>query len=191
MNWIEELKCYTPQDDREKADRASALFASEQLGDISTRDNPLIHLTASAFIVNSTRDKTLMIYHNIYDSWSWTGGHADGEENLLCTAVREAKEETGIEKLKPLFPSMVSFDILTVKGHIKNGQHVSAHLHANAAYLFEADDTQPVFPKPDENSAAGWLPIRLLSKYVTEKEMLFYYEKLIRRIPRTDCSQTS
>ena len=38
-----------------------------------------------------------MVYHNIYDSWSWIGGHADGEEDLASVALRELKEETGIE----------------------------------------------------------------------------------------------
>ena len=38
--------------------------------------------TASAWVVNPARNKVLMIYHNIYNSWSWTGGHADGETDL-------------------------------------------------------------------------------------------------------------
>ena len=38
-----------------------------------------------------------MVYHNIYDSWSWLGGHADGETDLLAVALREVKEETGLD----------------------------------------------------------------------------------------------
>ena len=34
-----------------------------------------------------------MVYHNIYNSWSWLGGHADGETDLLAVALREVKEE--------------------------------------------------------------------------------------------------
>ena len=41
-----------------------------------------------------------MIYHNIYDSWSWVGGHADQEENLIEVAMRELQEETGVQHAK-------------------------------------------------------------------------------------------
>ena len=34
-----------------------------------------------------------MIYHNIYNSWAWTGGHADGNENLVEVALKEAEEQ--------------------------------------------------------------------------------------------------
>ena len=37
-----------------------------------------------------------MVYHNIYHSWSWLGGHADGETDLLSVAIREVKEEAGV-----------------------------------------------------------------------------------------------
>lgn len=54
-------------------------------------------LPGSARVVNRERDKVLMLYHNIYHSWSWLGGHADGETDLLSVALREVKEEAGIE----------------------------------------------------------------------------------------------
>lgn len=38
-----------------------------------------------------------MIYHKIYNSWAWTGGHSDGDNDLLHVAMKEAKEETGIK----------------------------------------------------------------------------------------------
>ena len=59
-------------------------------------------MTASGFIVNEARNKTLMVHHNIYNSWSWTGGHADGDSDLLAVALREAREETGIVNVTPL-----------------------------------------------------------------------------------------
>ena len=30
-------------------------------------------MTASAWVVNPGRTKVLMVYHNIYKSWSWLG----------------------------------------------------------------------------------------------------------------------
>lgn len=58
-----------------------------------SRTNAVAHLTASSWNVNHSRTKLLMIYHNIYDSCSWTGGHADGERNLLKVAQAEADDK--------------------------------------------------------------------------------------------------
>lgn len=60
------------------------------------------HFSASVWTVNKERTKTLMVYHNIYNSWSWIGGHADGEEDLCAVAMRELTEETGLRNGKLL-----------------------------------------------------------------------------------------
>lgn len=62
-----------------------------------------------------------MIYHNIYNSWSWTGGHADGETDLLAVALREVTEETGLQTLRPVSRELFSVEILTVDGHENEG----------------------------------------------------------------------
>ena len=67
-----------------------------QFGDLFTRENELAHFTASAWVVTPDRKKALMAYHNLYNSWAWLGGHADGERNLLSVAVREVCEESGL-----------------------------------------------------------------------------------------------
>ena len=97
-----------------------------------------------------------MVYHHIYDSWSWLGGHADGETDLLAVAVREVKEEAGISEVHPLTEEIFSLESLTVDGHVKNGGYVSSHLHLNITYLLEADSEEAVSIKEDENSGVGW-----------------------------------
>ena len=88
-------------------------------GNILTRENEFAHFTSSGFILNENKDKVLMIYHNLYNSWAWTGGHADGEEDLLKVAIKEAKEETGVVNIQPLSTQIMSLDILPVWGHMK------------------------------------------------------------------------
>ena len=100
MNYIEELQGYRPQNVQEEADRETILAYIRAFPDtVLTRENIFGHITASSMIFNEAGDKVLMIYHNIFRSWSWTGGHADGDTDMYRTALREAREETGIRTL--------------------------------------------------------------------------------------------
>ncbi len=153
---ITELRAYRPRNEQEAADRDEIIRQIERCPDIFTRENRNAHMTASAWIVNRERTKVLMVYHNIYDSWSWVGGHADGETDLLSVALREAKEETGLTCVTPVSEQIYSVEILTVDGHVKRGNYVSSHLHMNVTYLLEADENEPLRGKPDENKGVSW-----------------------------------
>ena len=153
---IEELRNYHPWNEQEAMDRDEIIRQISLFPDIFTRENHAAHMTASAWIVNRSRTKVLMVYHNLYDSWSWVGGHCDGETDLLATAIRETKEETGVRTVRPLSRDIFSLEILTVDGHEKRGKYVSSHLHLNLTFLLEADETEPLIRKEDENKAVAW-----------------------------------
>ena len=110
-------------------------------------------------MVNPQRSKALMVYHRLYDSWSWAGGHADGEEDLLAVALREVREETGVQRLRPVTEDIYSLEVLTVDGHEKHGQYVPSHLHLNLTYLLEAKEDQPLRICEAENSGVAWFPL--------------------------------
>ncbi|MCX7711385.1 MAG: NUDIX hydrolase [Clostridia bacterium] len=187
MHWIEAIKDYIPYNEQEQKDKEVILHCIQAFEDVLTRQNEIVHITSSAFAVNSSRDKVLMVYHNIYNSWSWTGGHADGEENLLAVAVKELKEEAGITKIRPATTDIISMDILTVLGHIKKGRYVSPHLHLSVAYLIEADENEAVTVKVDENSGVRWIPISEAIRYSNEPHMQKVYSKIISKIKETGC----
>lgn len=153
---LEELEQYRPWNEQEERDRTELLRRLRSGEDLYTRDNSAGHLTASAWVVSPDRRRVLMAYHNIYDSWSWLGGHADGDHDLLAVALREVREESGLTAVRPVSRSIYSVEILTVDGHEKRGAYVSSHLHLNVTYLLEADPAEPVRCKPDENSRVGW-----------------------------------
>ena len=153
---LEELEQYRPWNEQEERDRTELLRRLRSGEDLYTRDNSAGHLTASAWVVSPDRRQVLMAYHNIYDSWSWLGGHADGDHDLLAVALREVREESGLTAVRPVSRSIYSVEILTVDGHEKRGAYVSSHLHLNVTYLLEADPAAPVRCKPDENSRVGW-----------------------------------
>ena len=123
-----------------------------------------------------------MVYHNIYNSWSWLGGHADGETDLLQVAIREVKEEAGISNVWPVSEEIFSLESLTVDGHVKKGRYVSSHLHLNVTYLLEADSEEAVSIKTDENSGVAWFSQEEARKKSTEPWFVEnVYSKLIQK----------
>ena len=136
---IRQIENYPPFNEQEEKDKALILGWISNNENAFSRENTVAHITASAWVVNKDRSKVLMVYHNIYNSWSWLGGHADGETDLLSVAIREVKEEAGISNVRPVSEEIFSLESLTVDGHVKKGNYVSSHLHLNITYLLEAD----------------------------------------------------
>lgn len=174
-----ELEEFQPYDEQEKQDIKVILRYLDVFDDLYVRDNELAHITSSCWILNSSLDKVLMIYHNIYDSWGWCGGHADGDQDLMAVAIREAQEETGIEHLVGVIDTFFAVDILPVWHHVKRGQFISSHQHMNVTYLFIGDEKEELRMKPDENSGVKWIDVKDMDKVVKEADMLPIYHKLM------------
>ncbi|MCH7321700.1 NUDIX hydrolase [Solibacillus sp. MA9] len=182
MNLHDQITLYKPYNEQEKKDRDLILRAMVTLSDVLTRNNEILHFTSSAFAVNPDRSKVLMVYHNIYKSWSWTGGHADGDPDLLQVAEKELKEEAGLSEVMAIQEAMISLDILPVIGHMKKGKYVAPHLHLNATYVFEVQDDVQFKAKLDENSAVGWIQTDEIQQKCTEQHMIPVYEKILAKI---------
>ena len=184
--WADVIVRFQPKDAREAAERESMLALIAREGDaLLSRESAFAHMTASSIIVNPARTRTLMAFHRIYNSWAWTGGHADGESDFEAIARREAQEETGVSGLRRLGGGPASIEILPVWAHEKRGKAVGSHLHLNVSYLFEAQESQPLRVCEDENSAVGWIDIDKLADSVSEPPMLPIYERLLKRA--NDC----
>ena len=156
MTLENQLMNYTPFNEQEERDLRLMLDFLRHGERPFERANEMGHFTASAWVTNPARDQVLMVWHNLYRSWAWTGGHADGETDLLAVARREACEESGVSGLSAVYETPISIEILSVEGHERRGRYVSSHLHYNVTYLFETDAAQALRAKPDENSGAAW-----------------------------------
>lgn len=110
-------------------------------------------------MVNKDRTKMVVVYNIINDGWIYPGGHADGESDLLSVAVREVEEETGL-KAKVLDKNIFSIQAAPVKGHIKRGKYVPAHIHFDVLYLLEADDNEMLSFKDDESKGVKWIDFK-------------------------------
>lgn len=179
-----EIEDYKPYNEQEEQDKKVMLKYIDAFDDVLTRQNEFAHFTASSWVVNKDRTKVLMIYHNIYKSWAWTGGHSDGDSNLLNVAMREVKEETGVETVKPITEDIFSLEIICVNGHVKRGKYVSSHVHLNVTYLLEADESESLKIKEDENSGVRWVDIDKAIDLSTEAWMKKIYKKLIEKQKR-------
>lgn len=182
MHYSDEIKAYIPINEQEEAEKRVILqYINEYPHNILLRENEFGHMTSSGFIMNKDLTKVLMIHHNIYNTWAWTGGHADGDEDLLYVAMKEAKEETGVEKIEPLMEEIASIDILPVWGHMKKGKYVATHMHLSVAYILIADEDQALHINEDENSGVKWIAIEDIEKYSNETEIISIYHKLIQK----------
>ena len=179
---IRQIENYPPFNEQEEKDKALILGWIRDNENGFSRKNTVAHITASAWVVNKDRSKVLMVYHNIYNSWSWLGGHADGETDLLSVAIREVKEEAGISNVRPVSEEIFSLESLTVDGHVKKGRYVSSHLHLNVTYLLEADSEEQVSVKADENSGVAWFtPEEALKKSTEPWFVERVYAKLVEK----------
>lgn len=186
MKLREKIEEYQPYNEQEANDKQIMLKYIDTFEDVLTRNNEFGHFTASAWAVNREKTKVLMIYHNIYQSWAWTGGHADGENNLLEVAIRELKEETGIKNVKVLNNNIFSLEIICVNGHIKKEKYVSSHQHLNLTYLVEVDEKEILKVKEDENSGVKWMNLEDIAKNSNEKWMIEnVYQKLNDKLKNT------
>ena len=180
MKLYELIQNYNPVNEQEMRDKEQMLRFMDQNPNYLVRENQIAHFTASIWTVNKERTKTLMVYHNIYDSWSWIGGHADGEEDLCAVAMRELQEETGVKHAKLVSDEILSLETLTVDGHVKRCKYVSSHLHYNVTFLAEADEKEELVVNTDENQAVKWWTFEEALQVSNEPWMIErVYKKLI------------
>ena len=179
---VEMLKKYKPYNEQEKVDLQMIFEAEEKFGNILVRDNLFCHLTSSAFIMNQDHTKVLCCYHNIYKSWCWIGGHADGDDDMLYVAQKETREETSLKNFKVVSKMPIAVDAFPVLSHVRRGKYVPAHVHFNITFLFEANEKENIHILEEENSNVGWLTFEELIEKSTEPHMIPAYKKVVERI---------
>ena len=180
-----DIEMFIPYNEQEEVDRKIMLKYIDDFDNTLTRQNEYGHLTSSAFVLNKERTKILMIYHKIYNSWAWTGGHSDGDNDLLYVAIKEAKEETGIKNVTPILEDIYSLEIINVNGHEKRGKYVGSHVHLNVTYLLEADENEVIHIKEDENSGVKWVPINEVLDISSEQWIRDrVYSKIINKMKK-------
>lgn len=99
------------------------------------RDHLPGHITASSWIVDKSRKFALLTHHAKLNRWLQPGGHADGHEDTLAVAQREAYEETGLTSLQVILPQIFDLDIHVIPERAEFPEH----FHYDIRYLFQAN----------------------------------------------------
>lgn len=181
MNLRDKVENYIAFNKQEERDKEQFLqFIDVFNGDL-TRDNVFGHFSASAFVVNKERTKMVIVDHIINGGWMYPGGHVDGETDFLAIAIREVKEETGL-KANILDNNIFSIQSLPIKGHIKHGKYVSAHLHLDFVYLLEANDNIPLIYREDESKGVKWISFDEASNETMCDFIRPIHKKLIKKL---------
>ncbi len=184
MNLINKISRYQPFNEQEVKDKQMLLEYFTIFEDVLTRNNEIAHFTSSSFIVNKDKSKALLIHHNIFNSWGWTGGHCDGDEDVLNVALKEAREETGLTDFTILDQDIFGIDIVPVLGHFKRGKYVSGHVHLSVVYLLQTDENMQVTIKKDENSGVKWFDLDEVNKVCSEPHMRVIYKKIMDKMKK-------
>lgn len=179
MSLRDELTGFLPYNPQEEVDRKAMLrFLDNCPADmLFSRDTP-VHFTVSAWIVNASRTHVLMAFHNIYRSWSWTGGHALSPDGLSQFALHKALQETGLQTARLISDKIYSLEIIASNGHFDRDAYISSHLHLNLTYLIEASEMSPLHGDAQENCGVKWFDLRRAAMQPNGAWIRSIYEKL-------------
>ena len=122
------------------------------------RDHLPGHITGSAWIIDPSGEKALLTHHAKLNRWLQPGGHADGDENIISVALREATEETGLRSLRLLRREIFDLDIHA----IPERNDFPAHLHFDVRILLEADPAENVTVTGESHDLA-WVAFHQLA----------------------------
>jgi 8-oxo-dGTP pyrophosphatase MutT (NUDIX family) len=131
-----QLACHAAVGAAESDAVAAALALLDNPADPFSRETLPGHFTASAVVLTPDADAVLLVRHRRLGRWLQPGGHAENlDASLLATAIREVREETGIEPLD----SPLGDRLLHVALHeIPPVGSEPAHLHHDIRFLLVA-----------------------------------------------------
>lgn len=132
------------------------------------------HITGSVWIISKERTQTLLVHHAKLNKWVQPGGHADGDENILAVALKEAEEETGLKNFT-VNPLLFDIDIHT----IPTRKDFPEHQHYDIRFLLNADVNEMIVVS-NESHDVKWITLSELENYTLERSVLRMKEKLLR-----------
>lgn len=158
-----------------QAAEAAAIFAEfiRRRNDCFLRSCEEGHITASAWVLNPAGTHVLLTHHRRLDRWFQLGGHVeDRDHDLLEAALREAREESGLEAIRPLSAAIFDLD----RHLIPARDPEPAHFHYDVRYLLQAESDQ-VPAASGESKAVAWVELEQVARLNRSESIL----RMVRR----------
>jgi 8-oxo-dGTP pyrophosphatase MutT (NUDIX family) len=166
---LKQLASYHPSDKQEVIFQQSMLEFLEENKEASfLRTTKNAHFTASAWILNKDKTAVLLIKHAKLNKWLQPGGHADGETDLLMVALKEAREETGLDELALMSNGIFDIDIHSIpKG--SSGEAAHEHYDVRYAFIFTAASQVTI---NHESTAYKWIDLQDIATFTNNTSIL-------------------
>jgi len=170
------LAAYTPfgDDDRAARDRIRAFVETNQR--CFERSLTSGHVTASTWIVSRDRTLALLTHHRKLGRWLQLGGHTDGDADVLRSACREAREESGLRSLAVLDAAIFDCDVHPIPARGDEPEH----FHHDVRFLLEADETEPLIVS-EESHALAWVPLGRIDAHESDASVMRMVHKTLLR----------
>ncbi len=123
------------------------------------------HITGSSWIIDESYSHALLVHHVKLNKWLQPGGHADGDENIVRVALREAQEETGLKSLTLITNEIFDIDIHPIPARADFPQH----LHFDVRFIFKASKNEVILVSKESNHVA-WFELNNIARH-TENNM--------------------
>lgn len=112
------------------------------------------HITGSAWIVDASRSRVLLTHHAKLGRWFQLGGHSENDPHTLATAMREAREESGLAGIEPVSEDVFDLDVHLIPAR---GAELE-HFHYDVRFAFVADPSEPLRVS-SESRRLLWVPL--------------------------------
>lgn len=167
LQLIENLNSYALEYPEEKQTVERFLELLKNHPGCFERNHPKAHITGSAWLLNISKSHVLLTHHRKLNMWLQLGGHADGDENVLSVALKEAREESGNLSIQPLAKSILDIDIHLIPE--RKGE--PEHEHFDVRFLLHTTENNDI-EISDESHDLAWVNVEEISTYTNEVSML-------------------
>src|SRR3954471_9348299 len=141
-------------------------------------------ITADAWILSTDRRRSLLPHHRKLGRWLQLGGHADGQWHVEEVALREAREESGLNAFDfiPIDGVVMPFDVDVhdiPARYDASGQIIEdAHEHHDIRYLLVAR-TDEELQVSDESHDLAWCTPEQIRERTDEASILRMLHKAL------------